>query len=90
MEPDAIAQIAHTHTVEHSQAQVLKSLKTSSFAFDKWLPPPEGWLKVNTDVAFSDGEGMATCVIRNHECTVICAKVSEFGLMIQQLQKFWR
>ncbi|KAL0285633.1 UNVERIFIED_CONTAM: hypothetical protein Sangu_2770000 [Sesamum angustifolium] len=74
MEPDAVARIAHTHTVEHSQAQVLKSLKASSVVFDKWLPPPEGWLKVNTDAAFSDGEGMAACVIRNHEGTIICAK----------------
>ncbi|KAL0364173.1 UNVERIFIED_CONTAM: hypothetical protein Sangu_0514900 [Sesamum angustifolium] len=73
MEPDAIARIAHTRTVEHSQAQVLKSLKASSVAFDKWLPPPEGWIKVNTDVAFSNGEGMAACVIRNHEGTIICA-----------------
>ncbi|KAL0300641.1 UNVERIFIED_CONTAM: putative mitochondrial protein [Sesamum radiatum] len=74
MEPDAVARIAHTHTVEHSQAQVLKSLKASSVVFDKWLPPPEGWLKVNTDAAFSDGEGMVACVIRNHEGTIICAK----------------
>lgn len=31
----------------------------------RWMPPPEGWLKVNTDASFCNGKAGLAVVVRD-------------------------
>ncbi|RYQ87650.1 hypothetical protein Ahy_B09g095174 [Arachis hypogaea] len=44
----------------------------------KWRPPPQGWLKLNTDAAFSNvtKTGAAAAVIRDHQGNVLGGTVN--------------
>ncbi|XP_072074440.1 uncharacterized protein [Arachis hypogaea] len=45
----------------------------------KWRPPPQGWLKLNTDAAFSNvtKTGAAAAVIRDHQGNVLGGTVNK-------------
>ncbi|PON49491.1 Ribonuclease H-like domain containing protein [Trema orientale] len=39
----------------------------------KWLPPPAGWLKVNTDVCMRDSGGVCTAIVRDSSGFILAA-----------------
>ncbi|PIN24387.1 hypothetical protein CDL12_02920 [Handroanthus impetiginosus] len=38
-----------------------------------WMPPPPGWLKVNSDASFKDGLSVHSFIIRNHNGSIVAA-----------------
>ncbi|KAI5677582.1 hypothetical protein M9H77_08532 [Catharanthus roseus] len=50
---------------------------TNAAAKASWKSPPIGWLKMNFDSTFKDGEAATTCVTRDHEGTIILIWISQ-------------
>ncbi|KAL3621021.1 hypothetical protein CASFOL_035933 [Castilleja foliolosa] len=38
-----------------------------------WIPPPDGWLKINTDAAFADGLSTSGIIFKNKSGTIVLA-----------------
>lgn len=38
-----------------------------------WKPPPPGWLKINTDSSFVNGNAFSGCVMRNNNGSIVLA-----------------
>ncbi|KAL3627076.1 hypothetical protein CASFOL_028439 [Castilleja foliolosa] len=53
-----------------SYAQANKKRSSSN---QRWIPPPVGWLKINTDAAFANGESTSGIIIKNHPGSIVPA-----------------
>lgn len=51
----------------------------------RWLPPQQGWVKINVDASIFEGNGSVgiSSVIRNEAGEFICARVKKVGVSIQ-------
>ncbi|KAL0402832.1 UNVERIFIED_CONTAM: LINE-1 retrotransposable element O protein [Sesamum radiatum] len=63
--PEVIARCIQRNTIDHCTVQKLR--KTLLQINVEWRPPPEGWIKANTDIAFKENKCVAALIIRDHQ-----------------------
>ncbi|KAG8383539.1 hypothetical protein BUALT_Bualt04G0024000 [Buddleja alternifolia] len=69
-----IAALADKVALEHSEAQAIVSLRARHVCCSAdWSPLAPGSFKINTDVAFVEGRGACSMLIRNFEGTILFA-----------------
>lgn len=78
--PMAIASRALTLVEEWHEVHSKPAVEASVKQKEKWSPPDEGWLKVNTDGSFSnsDGHGGGGVVVRDHNGAFIAGATHFF------------
>ncbi|KAL3614944.1 hypothetical protein CASFOL_040605 [Castilleja foliolosa] len=52
---------------------ITQNLQLSSVIRKSWNPPPSGWIKVNTDSSFANGDAVAGVVVKNHNGSILAA-----------------
>ncbi|KAL0408606.1 UNVERIFIED_CONTAM: putative ribonuclease H protein [Sesamum radiatum] len=63
-----IAKSILSKTTEHFDAQKSRKLKPQSN--EEWSPPPQDWIKVNTDIALKEDKCFAAFITRDHHSFV--------------------
>lgn len=58
-----------------------KGGQSTSKTKTRWTPPPEGWLKINSDGSFDCdlGQGVGAAVVRDHSGIVLAATARRYG-----------
>ncbi|KAL0433989.1 UNVERIFIED_CONTAM: hypothetical protein Slati_2733200 [Sesamum latifolium] len=72
---DTIARNILKMTGEHFVARRTRKVRTQNN--EEWTPPPQDWIKVNTDVAFKDDKCFTAFIVRDQNSTVTHAATKE-------------